>query len=398
MATTTAPRNVNQSSTEGVLVRDVANDMVLLEPDTTPLLVLTTNTKRKKGAKAPKFEWVEDKEVTFWAQANGTTDYASNSTQIAVADSSIFLPRDVFTVPKANSSSAAEEVCIVSSIAGNTLTIVRGIGGAGADTISATGSIRIISGAFLENDSLPTGRYQTKTTQTSACQIFRTAVAISGTQQATEIYGAPQGEETYQIAKALIRHKAEIEAAGLWSRYSETTGTQSQWTTMGLKARIATYVTDAATTLTLTNFNTFSETAFRYGAKKKLFLAAPKVLSALNYFSQNRLLTHNEDKVFGVMLQSFLSPHGTFMLTRNFRMENGIAGLNGYGDEAYCVDVESIGIRYLNGNGISRDTKLYRDVIKDGTDGTRNEVRSQLGWEIRHELRHARMFGVSAYS
>lgn len=395
-----ASRNVNQSSTEGVLVRDVANDMVLLEPDTTPLLVLTTNTKRKQGTKAPKFEWVEDSEVAFWGQvSNGTTDLSNAATAIPVADVTLFAPGQIVAVPKAVTSTAAEEIILVTAVAGSTngtLTVTRGLGG-GADTITATGSLRIVGGAFLENDTLPTGLYTTKSTVVSYCQIFRTVVDISETERATEIYGAPEGEEKFQIAKAMIRHKAEIEAAGWWSRASETAAAQSRWTTMGFKSRVTTNVTDAGGTVTLTKFNDYSETAFRYGERRKLFSAAPKVISAMNYFSQNKLLTKSEDTVFGVKLQRFITPHGELMLVRNFRMENGIAGTNGYGDEAYAVDMPSVGMRYLNGNGKSRDTKLYSDVVKNGTDGVKSEIKSQVGWQWRHEKRHSRFIDVLSY-
>lgn len=377
-ATSSAARNVKASSDEGVLVRDVANDMVLLEPDTTPLMVLTTNTKRKKACKAPKFEWIEDAEVSFWAQAAGASDYTSTATDIAVGDITLWAVGDIAAVPKAVTSTAAEEVILVTAVAGTTngtITVTRGIGGSGADTISATGSLRIIGGAFLENGALPSGRYSAKVNKYSYAQIFRTAVSISETERSTELYGSPEGEEKYQIAKAMVRHKAEIEAAGWWSRASETAAAQSRWTTAGFKSVVTTNVTDASGTVTLTKFNDFSETAFRFGERKKLFSAAPKVISAMNFFAQNALMTKSEDKVFGVNLQRFITPHGELMLVRNFRMENGIAGLNGFGDEAYCVDMPSVGIRYLAGNGKSRDTKLYTDVVKDGTDGVKSEIK-----------------------
>jgi hypothetical protein len=284
----------------------------------------------------------------------------------------------------------------VTGTTNGTLTVTRAIGG-GGDTISATGALRIIGGAFLENDSLPAGRYSTKAVVVSYCQIFRTVVDVSETQRSTELYAAPGGEDKYQIAKAMVRHKAEIEAAGWWSRASETAAAQSRWTTGGFKSRVTTNVTDAVGTVTLTKFNDFSETAFRYGDRRKLFSAAPKVVSAMNFFAQNKLFTKSEDKVFGVNLQRFITPHGELMLTRNFRMENGIAGGLGFGDEAYAVDLPSVGIRYLNGNGRSRDTKLYTDVKKDGVDGVKSEIKSQLGFEWRHEKRHSRLVDVLTY-
>ena len=89
---------------------------------------------------------------------------------------------------------------------------------------------------------------------------------------------------------------------------------------MGLLPRITTNKTDGSTTLTLTNFNTFSETAFRWGEKQKLFLCAPKIISALNFFSQNKLLTKVGDTVFGVKISRFDMALGEYLLANNFRM------------------------------------------------------------------------------
>lgn len=400
MATLTATRNVSQASTDTTLVRDVASDMVLLEPDATPLLVMTNNAKRKDGSKTPKFEWVEDSEVSFWGQSDNTTNVSTTATTFQVVDSTLFAVGDLISPTLAISNSAAEEVLLVTAIPNTTvLQVTRAIGGSGGAPFGSSTAIRIISSAFQENSTLPAGRYTAKVVQVSGCQLFRTVVDISNTMISSEQFGAPDGEEKLQLAKALIRHKSEIEAAGLWGRFSETLAApNSRWTSMGFKSRVATNVTDAGTTVTLSKWNDFSETAFRFGEPTKLLIAAPKVISAINFFSQARLLTKTMDSVFGVRIQRFETPHGTFMLARNFRMENGIANQPGFADEAYSIDLPSIRYRYLNGNGISRDTKLFQNVIQDGTDGKKDEYKTQAGWEIRHERKHARMFDVNAYA
>lgn len=228
-------------------------------------------------------------------------------------------------------------------------------------------------------------------------QIFRTVVDVSNTAKSSEMYS---GNETkFQLGKALQRHRQEIENAGLYGRASESLALPTtRWTSMGFKARVSTNVTDMGTTLTLVKFNTFSQTAFRFGESTKLFMAAPVVVSGLNFFSQNRLFTNNDDKIFGVRLQRFRTPHGDLAIARNWRMEAGVSGLNGFDDEAYSIDLASICIRYLAGNGASRDTKLYSNRVVDGTDGQKDEYLSQVGWEIRHEKKHSRIFNATAYA
>ena len=399
-------RSFNQMVTDTTQVRDVSEQMVLLEPDASPLFVLTNAAKRKQPTVAPRFEWVEDNEVALWDQVNnGTTNYASNATNILITDGTLWGVGDLFAVPKAQASNAAPEICLVTAISTNTLTITRAIGGSGADTITATGSLKILGSAFKEDDNIGQQRYTSKTVQISYAQIFKTPVKVTHTAASSKQYGAPQGERKYQLVKSLIRHRSEIEQAGLWGRASESLASpSSRWTTMGWLPRIATNKNDANNTLTLTSFNTFGETAFRWGEKQKLLLCAPKVISALNFYSQNKLLTRVGDTVFGVKISRFELALGEFMLSNDYRLgtaEIGYpAGTNNFASHAYSIDLPSVAWRYLQGGGdnLIGDTKLFENVVPDGSTTRTDEYRTQGGWEIRHERKHAWLFDVGAYS
>jgi hypothetical protein len=401
VAALTTTRAVARFSTDTTLPRDVSEDMIIREPNANRLFVLTGANKRKRGTDVPKFEWFENQEVTFWGQvSNGTTNYSSGSTGIFVGDVTIFAVGDTVVVP-ATTAAYSEEVFLVTAVSGTTngtLTVTRGVGGAGADTIGATVSLRILASACAEDDDTPTQRYSPDTAKTSYTEIFRTPVVITHTAASTRKYGGP--DRKTQLLKAMIRHRSEIEAAGLWSRASETlSGSSSRWTTMGLKQILSTNKTSISTTLTQTLFNTFSETAFRFGEDQKLLMCAPRVLSAINFFSQSKLNTYVDDRVFGLSLQRYIAPLGEFLLHNNFRFEAGISGANGYEDEALSIDLPSVEMRFLDGGeGLIGDTKLYQDVEQVGTTVRTDEYRSQIGWGFRHESKHAIIIGVTGYS
>lgn len=396
MAIETVARSTNQAINENILVRDIGDRVVQLEPDITPLLVMTTNAKRKKAVVTPRIERIEDQLRSVWGQSSAAADYSSVATGVFVVDATLFAIGDLVVPTKAVSSTAAEEQVRVTAITGGTLTVTRGLGG-GADTIAATGALRITGSAYAEGDPVGTPRSTDKSVVISYTQIFREPIKLTKTMLATQIYG--DQDQEYQIAKALKEHKKQIEAAGLWGRASETLASPgSLRTTMGFKSRVITNVTDGGTTVTLTAFNTFSETAFRYGSPAKLFIAAPKVISAINFFSQNKLLTEVGQNVFGVNIKRLTLPHGELLLARNWLMERGIAATNGFEDEAYCVDLDVAEYRFLSANGVSRDTALYRDIIKSGIDAVTHEVLTEAGWMYIQEKRHARMFNVVAYA
>lgn len=402
MAALTTTRAVARFSTDTTLVRDVSEDMIMREPNANRLFVLTGANKRKKASDTPKFEWFEDQEVTFWgACSNGSTAYSSAATNLAVADVTIFAVGDLVAVPVSTSSSTGEEVMLVTAVTGSstgTITVTRNIGSTVSDTIGATASLRIIGSALAEDSDTPTQRYMAQTAKASYCQIFRTPVQITHTAASTKKYGGP--DRQFQLKKALIRHRSEIEASGLWSRaYENLTGTSSVWATMGLKSIFSTNKTTNVGTLTVTNFNTFSETAFRFGEDEKLLMCAPKVLSGIHAFALAKINTFVDNKVAGLKLNRYVSPLGDYILHNNYRLEAAGAGGNGYEDEAYAIDLPSVELRYLDGgDGLIGDTKLFQDVQQDGTTIRVDEYRSQIGWGFRHEAKHSLLSGVTGYT
>lgn len=405
MALVQTTRLVYDSAQETTLKRDVDESMLRLEPDAAPLWVLTNAAKKRAPTIAPKFEWFEDAEAPLWGQVNNGTDYASNATQIIVVDSTLFAVNDVVIVPAAAGAgvSRLDELILVTAVTlgTQTLTVQRALGGASTgNTITATGSLRILGQSAVEGGGVPTVRSTMKVPKFSYTQYFRTPIQTSEIMEATEAYAVPEGERMYQRAVSLVRHRSEIEAAGLWGQVS-TTYTASggiQSTTNGVKAVIATNITDAGTTLTYTSMLHFGEMGFRYGEKEKLCMAGPAILSAFDYWSANKLLTNVSDTVFGVAIKKIVSNHGTYMIANNFRMEAGIAGAAGFNNQLYLIDLPSVTYRYLAGNGKNLNTKLYENIVQSGVAATVDEYRSMVGWLVRHEQKFARIYNATSFA
>ena len=395
-------RGVYHSNADTTLVRDVSEDMLLLEPDQSPLLVLTNKNNRKDPSDTPKFQWFEKTEVAIWDTV-GTVGATASTTETTmyVTDYTLYAVGDVLLFPQAATVATGEELALISAVATTgIITVSRGYAGSTVQAVASGQSVRILCSALTEGGAVTAVRSQAPVAKTSYCQIFRTPVDVSRTMQATKAYASPEGKRIEGQVEALRRHKQEIESAGLWSKGTESLAAGgSSWATLGVKPTIATNITNGATTFTITKFNDFCETAFRYGATEKLLMAAPKIISAMNYFSQNKLLTSNGDKTFGVAIQRVLgNGFGEFLLANNFRMGDAPSSTNGFTDEAYSIDLPNVRYRYLNGNGNSQDTKLFSDVKKDGYARNIDEYYSQVGWEVRHELKHARIHNVTSYS
>jgi hypothetical protein len=354
---------------------------------------MTTNAGQKRATTSPRIEEIEDELRNLWGQVDEGGDVATADTTFDVVDGTLFAIGDLVQAMLADTDAGVGEIVRVTGITTNTLTITRAVGGDG-DTLGASGALRIIGSANAENATLTRVRSTNKTTITSFAQIFKTPMQISNTQKATLLYG--EVDEDYQLAQALKEHKKEIEGSGLWGKATESLASPgSIWTTMGLKDRISTNVTNMAVTMTLTKFNTFSETAFRYGSPTKLFIAAPAVISGINFFAQGALRVEPVTEIFGTNIRRLVLPHGELMMARNWLMEDGVSGQPGYNDEAYAVDLDMIEYRFLAANGESRDTKLFRDMVKDGTDGVTHTYLTQAGFVIKQERTHSRIHNAA---
>lgn len=403
MAANIVARSTNQTITETVQKRVFVGEKdILLNPDKTPLLTMTTKLgNRKQTTGSTHVEWEEDDFVAHWGQANSAGDIGAASTTIPVVDGTLFAVNDLIAIPKAASSSAAEEIARVTANAANVLTVTRGIGGAGADTIGATADIRILGSAFAEGASVGTVRSTTKAVKISYTQIFRRPVSITKTDVAQMRFG-PANERLFQRQKAMDEHKEDIESNGLWGRASESLASPATVrTTMGLKSRIATNLYNANTTLTEGGLLAFAELSFGkyYKGNSKLLISSIKVISALDYFSSGKVRITPNETVLGVKVKRYQTSHGDLMVVRDLLLENGpLATTTGWGDEAYAVDVESIFFVPLVGNGENRDTSILTDIVKNGDDRYTDEILTEAAWVIRHEARHSRMYNVSAFA
>lgn len=395
-------RSIDQAYVETVQKRQFfgEND-VLLNPSLTPILTLVTKIGgRKKSTNSARIEWMEDDYLNVWGQVSNASNYASNATGIVVADPTLFAVNDLVAVPVAASASAVEEVIQVTAINGSTLTITRGIGGSGANTIGATGDLRVLAPAYPEGAAYGTVRTTPKTVLLSYTQIFRRPVSVTKSEVAQALFG-PSNDRLYQRKKMLEEQRRDMESAGLWSHPSETLASPATIrTTMGLKNRLVTNVYNANGTLSEGSFLTFTQTAFGqyYEGNEKLLVAAPTIISALDLWADNKLRLAPGDDVYGVKLSRYTTNHGDFMVTRDLLLQNAPSGSGlGWGAEAYALDIDSIEFAPLVGNGENRDTQLLIDVVKDGADQYRDEYLTEGGWVIRFEKRHARLYNVQTY-
>ncbi|HEX9058917.1 MAG TPA: DUF5309 family protein [Clostridia bacterium] len=362
--------NDTNSILQAKRIVDMSKNIALLDPDAAPLTVLLKNINSQKCTN-PEFHWLEAQLAARWDVTTSTQ--LVSDTSINVANGSYFSPGDIVKVP------AYGEVFAVTSIASNVLTVVRGYGETSAHAFVSGEPLVIIGNANMEGAGMRTHKPYLETDVYNYTQIFRTTVSVTGTLDATQLYGGKQRD--WERKKKGIEHLIDIERAFLFGeRKQDTSGSDPKRTTRGLLKFLTANNYDAGGTLTEYEFETFCQTAFLHGSKKKLLLASPLLISILNYFARNKLVTASSDKTYGLNLTNYQTAHGQLIVAKHNLLEKGIYG--GYG---IVLDPENITYRYLDG----RDTKLRTNIQAPDVDGFVDEYLTEAGLQVQLPDTHA---------
>ena len=359
-------------------VVDMAEQIALLDPNEGPLLsFLKLSKQNTRCVYNPKFDWLEDDLMETWTKVNGAVE-STSATSVAVDDGSIFRVGDIIKLPSTG------ECMLVSAVSTNTLTVARGYGSTAAAAIADDADVLILGSAMAENSS---GRVVKSTVETNGynyTQIFRTPIALSGTEAASKLHGGR--DRAYQRRKASLEHKRDIARAIYFGeRKEDTSGTAPRRTMGGLIEFLSGNnmgVTFDSSTLPLTYRNFDSQVAaeaFRYGSKEKLLVAGPYLASAINSWSESRLVSEvAEDATYGIRVKNLITTYGDLKVIYDPLLEGAYKG---YG---FILDTENIRYAYLDG----RDTKLITDIQGNDVDGVIDEYLTECSLELRLPKTH----------
>ena len=363
-------------------VVDMAKQIALLDPNEGPLLSFLKLAKNNsRCVYNPKFEWLEDDLMETWSSVS--EEHTAATTTIKTADGTIFRVGDIVKVPSTG------ECMLVSAISTNDLTVTRAYGSTTAAVIADDAELLIIGSAMPENSN---GREVKSTVESNGynyTQIFRTPIALSGTEAASKLHGGR--DRAYQRRKASLEHKRDIARALYFGERKEDVSGSAPRRTMG---GLLEFLNNSETTVTFNNstkpltYRNFDSevaaAAFRYGSKEKLLIAGPYLASAINSWSENRLVSDiAEDATYGIRVKNLITTYGDLKVIYDPLLEGSY---NGYG---FVLDPENIRYAYLDG----RDTKLYTDIQDNDIDGVIDEYLTECSLELRLPKTHMMITG-----
>lgn len=396
-----ASRDTATSNSEGRLIVDASDKVFLLEANKHPLVTLLTNVGRVYDGKSwkgssinkastgnPEFKWFEDVYGGRYAKVAAAVASGGSSMDVTGAGSS---PAYIFTVGDTVKNARTGEVVLVTAISDtNTVAISRAFGTTSAAAMNAGDGLFIIGNVNEENSGARNVNTTRSTPQSNYTQIFKTTIAVSGTEDAANLYGGK--DITYLRAKKATEHALDIERA-FWfgQKKYDTSGTQGhpRRATGGVLEFIesgTSYIQNQGGALTAPDLNTFLREGFTYGNSTKMLFAGGLLLQSINEMARGQIQTKTGDSTYGVKISEWQTAFGTVNIVHNPLF---VEDYSGYG---FLLDMECFRYRYMN----NRDTKLMTNVQGNDVDGIVDQYLTEAGLERRQAPRHAVIKGVTA--
>ncbi len=358
---------------------DMSKGIKLLQPEDTPFTTFLMELRKAKTGN-PEFKSTEDELEPRFDTINGTT---GTGTAITVTNGAYFAEHDLVRATRTG------ELMRVVSVAGNVITVVRGITDAAVASANAD-ELLIIGSAQPEGDTSKPARSSNPTSRTNYTQIQRTPWELTNTALGSENETDPHDWDL-QAKKFGIEHKRSLERALWFGKPSEnTSGSQARRTTGGFFYYATQNSTDAAGALTEAEFNTAMRSIFRYGTKRKVAFASPLAVSVLNTFPASKVQLQQNTKVYGVDVTTFVSPFGSVRLVPNWEFEGTL-----YGGYIAFVDMENVRYRYLANSKLNRDSHISTNIQAPDADTRKDEWKTEFGLELNLPKTHGTITGIT---
>jgi hypothetical protein len=222
-------------------------DVHMLEDDKILLTKLLSKIGKREVYNRT-FKWMTDEIRPKFDQLAEALD--NSETAVDVDNGSYFTAGDLVKVVETG------EVMRVSSVATNTLTVVRGVGTTAAANALDNGQLLILGNANAEGATLPAARTVKEVEQTAYTQIQRDAIHLTGTEMAMGKAGGlyTGDEQNKQRAKKLLEHVRNINHTAYWGESNYDTTNKIGYAG-GIDDFIAAANRDGAASLTETEFN-----------------------------------------------------------------------------------------------------------------------------------------------
>lgn len=360
----------------------------------TPIFAMMARMK-KESTNDPEFSWWEEEQQPTRLQVN--QDQTSGDTTFEVNTSSYdartLVAGDLLLIQGISSSGYKNEIVEVSSTPSqsNQFSVTRGAAGTSAGSVATDDYLTKIGSVNAEGVGAPDSTTQNPTKYNNYTQIFRTSYEITNTAKNTR---ARTGDALKNDKKRrMFDHSASIEYAILFSKKSETTGSNGKpkRTTGGLLEFLSDAVSNYGHVIKVYGSTPSEDTLlddlypmFDWDAEgagdERIGIAGNAFLNSLNKIANDagssRINFDGTIQQFGMNLQKWVLPQGTLFIKSHPLMNT---------DPLF-----NKGCFFIHGSGLiwrplqNRDTKPRDNIQADDEDVTKGEWLTEAGCEFHH--------------
>ncbi len=366
---------------------DFASALLQVNPTgTAPLLALSSGME-SASAMDTAVTWFEENHISGRINA---TNNAGTATSVIVDDVTIVVPGSIFLVE------ASGEYMFVQSVAGSTLTVIRGFAGTTVTTFDGSSTpvpIQRIATAHEEGSARPVAVANLGFPRFNYMQIFRNTWDVTGTARNVEFHTGNLVAKNKRDAGFF--HAEDIERALWFGRKSIGVKNGRPFRTMdGILSQITTNVTVEGGNTTQDELNAHWEAVFGRNIKGKpnerIAFCGNTVITVINAIARidgvNNLSPGQTE--FGFKITKWMTPYGDLsLMTHPLFNESPV-----WTEDLYTLHPGAIRMRWLRRT--SEDSN-DRDGTRAGADADFGVFTSELCVEYRAELTGGKFTGIN---
>jgi len=372
-------------STLPEIAEDVGDLVGILSPQETPLLDVLGDSLH--AATSTLHEWMEDELLpnTDTVNQGGLDDSGLDVTALTVTHGARFRAGDLIQ------AAGAREVMLVTAVAGNVLTLVRGYGATTKVQLTNGVVLTIFGNAALEGAEAAAPRFSVRTRKSNYMQIFSAALQISGTETAVRQI-AVQDELDYQKTNRLREMLRDLENTVINGVAAETNpeGTATVRRTMrGILASlttnqmaIGTGLIPGGADLTEEHVNAALRTIWEIsGNRPDLMICGGAQKRRINGFIQTTQRTTPENERYKNLVSAYESDYGVCRIVLSRYVP---------ADVVVFLDSSKVAVLPLSGRSFQ-----YKALAVTG-DYVSGELIGEYTVELRNEKGHGVLKGLAS--
>lgn len=351
------------------IAEDVSDMISMISPYESPLLDVIGDGDRP--ATNVLYEWLEDALQPDTLVASCAIASTASDTVFGIAAGLAKYIKAGCLLKMGRAYNA--ELCQVSVISGNSITVTRAFGGTTASSYAAGySSVYVVSDTALEGEDVTVDTSRSRSRKTNYIQLFKKDIIISGTTQAVKMLGGISDEFSYQQQQRMRELLKNLEKNVIQSRLSgNTLGSSTAYRTMsGLLQMISTNIVSIGTIVDST-LGSVIQAAWAYGGiDVDLICADENWKREIDWLATARVRTVPDEVRFRSLITYFESSFGTQQCIMSRWMPTS---------SLLALATPRLGIVPLQGRSFA-----YRDIAPTG-DAVKGMIVGEYTLELKNE-------------